>query len=126
MQNVILEALKAGQSVESVILQYAETWQRHAIIRGEVDVHKDEYMSFLDEVYGEVEVCGYSYGAGAVLEAIDPVAFNYGKSDYEDSLTTDMQEAIENEDFSDFEFSDGMDADMMEAAIAELREGQDN
>ena len=71
-------------------------------------------------------LCWKNCSAGRTLEAIDPVAFNVGKSDYENSLTTDMQEAIESEDFSDFEFSDGIDADMLEAAIEEWREGQDD
>ena len=126
MQNIILNALKDGQSVESIVLQYAESWNGYDVQGGEIVVHRDEYMHLLDEVHCEVEICGYLYSAGRALEAIDPVAFNCSKSDYEDSLTTDMQDAIESGDFSDFEFSDGIDADMLEAAIEEWREGQDD
>lgn len=47
------------------------------------------YREFLDEVYGEIDVCGYKYDAGRLLELIDPVAFRCGMNDWIDSECSD-------------------------------------
>lgn len=41
----------------------------------------DEWIEYLDEIYPEVNVCGYYYSSGYLLKLIDPIAFDIGKSD---------------------------------------------
>lgn len=52
----------------------------------EVEVTESEYEDVLDEIYGDVEICGMRYSSGRALRDLDPVAFRCGKIDYEDSL----------------------------------------
>lgn len=73
---------------------------------GQVDISSDEYMEFLDEVYGEVTICGMTYSAGSALEAVDPVAFRVGLGDYESQIQAELEEAIDNEDDSEIEWAE--------------------
>jgi len=44
------------------------------------------YSDWLDEIYGKIDICGYSYQASYALREIDPIAYNVGFSDYCDTL----------------------------------------
>ena len=52
----------------------------------ERELTDDKYEEFLDEVYGEVSVCGITFDAGRILRKLDPIAFRCGKNDYESML----------------------------------------
>ena len=58
--------------------------------------HCDEsdYVDMLDDVYGEVEICGLSYSASHALKMVDPVAFHVGFSDWASSR--------DNEEFEEY------------------------
>ena len=73
---------------------------------GEVELSDSEYQEILNEIYGDVTVCGMSYGAGDALEALDPVAFRCSKGDHESELTADLEEALDNQDPSELQFSE--------------------
>lgn len=73
---------------------------------GKVVLADEEYADHLDECYGDVEVCGYSYGAGRLLKEVDPVAFRCGKSYYESEIQTELESQLENLDDTDIEFDD--------------------
>lgn len=45
------------------------------------------YKEMLDDVYGEVEICGLTYDASTALFRTDPTAYRCGLSDFEDTLT---------------------------------------
>jgi len=47
---------------------------------------KEQYNEMLDEVYGDIEICDYTYSASLALYRIDPIAYDQGFSDYVDSL----------------------------------------
>ena len=47
------------------------------------------YQEYLDEAYGDIEICGYTYSASQALESVDPIAYRVGLSDYESSLDED-------------------------------------
>ena len=49
----------------------------------------------LDEVCGEVEVCGYTYYASRVLALVDEVAYRYGKNDWLDGEYRDILDSLE-------------------------------
>lgn len=74
---------------------------------GEVSLSNIEYIDFLNEIYGDVEVCGYSYGAGNVLESQDPVAFRCGKGEYESEIQSELEDQLSREDSADIEFIEG-------------------
>ena len=39
---------------------------------------KKDYEEYLNEVYGDIDICGLSYPAGQVLKKVDPIAFDVG------------------------------------------------
>lgn len=53
------------------------------------------YDEMLDEVYEEIEICGYSYSASIALYRVDPTAYYCGKSDWEDSMASDLEYELE-------------------------------
>lgn len=55
----------------------------------EYESSEDEYDSHLDDVYGQVEICGYTYGAAYALKELDPTAYRCGKSDHDSSMDLD-------------------------------------
>lgn len=42
-----------------------------------------EYADVLDEIYGDVEICGQTFSSGRALRELDHTAFDCGKADYE-------------------------------------------
>lgn len=76
---------------------------------GEVSLHDSDYVEILDDIYGEIKVCGMTYGAGSILEGVDPVAFRVGKGDEESRLQSELEEQLSREDDSDIEFIDDCD-----------------
>ena len=44
----------------------------------------EKYDDFLEEVFGDISVCGYKYSASRVLKAIDPIAYRCGENDWLD------------------------------------------
>ena len=51
--------------------------------------YEEQYNDYLDEVYGNVDVAGYSYSTSDLLHRIDPIAYGQGLSDYVDGLDFD-------------------------------------
>lgn len=83
------------------------TFRGYDVRNGEVDMTDEEYVDYLDEVYGEVEVCGQPFGSGDLLRDADPVAFRCGKSDYEMQIQSELEKQLSREDSSDIDFIDG-------------------
>lgn len=52
----------------------------------EREITESEYEDVLDDIYGDITICGMKYPSGRALKELDPVAFRCGKVDYEDSL----------------------------------------
>jgi predicted nucleic acid-binding Zn-ribbon protein len=48
-----------------------------------------DYDNFLDEVFGDVEICGYTYSSSKALEDVDSIAYRCGFTDYCDSVEKD-------------------------------------
>ena len=71
---------------------------------GEVTLSDAEYVEILNDIYGEVSVCGSMYGSGDILIDQDPCAFRCGKGDYESGIQTELEEQLEREDDSNIEF----------------------
>lgn len=85
-------------------IQNVASFRCFTVTNGQVDISNSEYMEFLDDVYGDVVICGMTYSAGAALEACDSVAFRCGLGDYESQIQAELEEAIENEDDSEIEW----------------------
>lgn len=56
------------------------------------DVYFDDY---LDEVYGEIEICGVTYYSSLVLKEVDETAYNVYKNDYKNSLHSDIYAEVD-------------------------------
>lgn len=52
----------------------------------EKEISDSDYRDILDEVYGDVEICGMTFSSGRALEELDPTAFRCGKADHEDTI----------------------------------------
>ena len=49
----------------------------------------DEYDSYLDGCYGDLDVCGSTFSASYALKNLDPTAYRCGKSDYDSEKDLD-------------------------------------
>ena len=49
----------------------------------------DEYDQMLDDVYGNVEICGMIYSSSRALKLLDPVAYRCAKNDFESNYDLD-------------------------------------
>lgn len=47
---------------------------------------EEEYDNFLDDCYGDIDVCWYKYPASKVLYEVDPTAYRVSMSDRESSM----------------------------------------
>ena len=65
------------------------------------NMDEEEYENMLDECYGEIDVCGYSYSASYALRELDPTAYRCGMADYYDSLSSDIEYDLERADDGD-------------------------
>lgn len=57
---------------------------------------EDYYDDYLNEAYGEIDVCGYTYLAAGVLYDVDPTAYHCGRSDWEDAMSYDLTDELES------------------------------
>lgn len=48
-----------------------------------MDYDETKYAEYLNELHGEVEICGITYPTGDALYAVDPTAFAVGMADWE-------------------------------------------
>jgi len=46
----------------------------------------DYYDEMLDDIYGEIEICGITYSASVALYRVDEIAYRVGMNDYESVL----------------------------------------
>ena len=47
----------------------------------EIEINENDFEQELNEIYGDVVVCGYSMGQGTILREVDPIAFGCAMSD---------------------------------------------
>ena len=59
----------------------------------------DEYEQMLDDVYGDVEICGMNYSSSRALKILDPVAYRCAKNDFESNY--DLNNCEEYSDLKD-------------------------
>ena len=59
----------------------------------------DEYEQMLDDVYGDVEICGMIYSSSRALKLLDPVAYRCAKNDFESDY--DLDNCEEYKDLKD-------------------------
>lgn len=83
---------------------------QHKVDNFEVEVSEEDYDNFLDDIYGDVSICGYDYSASEALKSIDPVAYRCGKSDYEANF--DLDDCQEYQDL--VEELEGLQAELEE------------
>ena len=50
---------------------------------------EQEFADYLDEIYGDIDVCGLSYPASRVLADVDPIAYRTAFSDWENEQEDD-------------------------------------
>ena len=80
-------------------LENVATFRGMNVTNGEIDDY-DAYDEMLDSE-GTVSVAGYDFYPSRILEELDPVAYRCGYNDWMDPEQCDLEDAIENEDYSD-------------------------
>lgn len=83
------------------------TFRSFDVRNGEVELTESEYVDHLNEIYGDVTVCGQTFSQGDLLQDADPVAFRCGKSDYESEIQSELEDQLSKEDSDQIEFIDG-------------------
>jgi len=58
----------------------------------ENDLTNTDFEEILNDMYEDVNICGYIYSQGRILREIDEIAFNEMKNNYEDSLNRDNEQ----------------------------------
>ncbi|AXN57867.1 hypothetical protein [Acinetobacter phage ABPH49] len=90
----------------------------------EISRSDEDYMEYLDEVYGTVEIAGGTYNTGYALQQLDPTAFRGGLNDWTDSLDKEDEEdykgLMEEEEELENEISD------LEEKIEELENEEED
>ena len=94
VQNAIAEV---ESKIVDVNLQIKD--KQNEIDSFEYSCSDDEYDEMLDDVYGDVEICGMTYSSSRALKLLDPVAYRCGKIDYESSC--DLDDIEEYNDLKD-------------------------
>ena len=69
------------------------------IDRFEYTCTDEDYDNFLDDVYGDVQVCSMEYSTSQALKLLDPIAYRCGKSDFESNY--DLDDCEEYNDLKD-------------------------
>lgn len=65
------------------------------------EVLTDDYIEdFVDETHEPVKVCGITFGAGAVLHKMDPIAFACVRDDLMDGIMSDLEYGCDGYDIS--------------------------
>ena len=62
---------------------------------------EEAYEESLNDIYGDVSICGYDRPSGAVLREVDPIAFRIGVSDNEDSVREQAESEMDEDSFRD-------------------------
>ena len=65
------------------------------IMELELKLTEDAYDELLDEIYGDIDVCGVDMPASQVLNEVDPIRYNVGKSDYDSEHQPNLDTAVE-------------------------------
>lgn len=52
----------------------------------EPEVDESDFREYLNDLYGEVDICGMTFDAGYALQELDPTAFRCSMSDYTSTL----------------------------------------
>lgn len=74
----------------------------------------DAYDDMLDEVYGDIEICGYSYCASIALYRVDPIAYRVGRSDWENYEAGEIEYQLERMDDGDTDYFYNFDVEAVE------------
>lgn len=57
----------------------------------EKEIEDSEYIDVLNELYGEIKICGQTFDAGYALQKLDPTAFRCSKVNYESEFDSQWQ-----------------------------------
>lgn len=83
-------------------LQNVATFRGMNVTNGEIDDYY-AYDNSLDSE-GTVNVVGMEFYPSHILEALDPTAYRCGYNDWVDGDQCDLEDAIENEDYSEIDW----------------------
>ena len=69
-------------------------------------VSDDEFVTYLNETYSEVSVCGLNVKAGSALQQLAPLMFQTIRDEYQEELQATLQAQMVQANDVDIEFND--------------------
>lgn len=90
----------------------------------EYETSESEYDEFLDECYGDVEICGSTYSTSHALKELNPTAYRCGKVDYDDNY--DYTATVEYQDLEEELEELESQRDDLESEIEELEDREES
>lgn len=73
-------------------------------INDAISKYADEtYDEWLDEINGDVDICGIKYSASYAFQKVDPIAYNVGAFDYESFLWDEVEEMYDDDEDDEIE-----------------------
>lgn len=72
----------------------------------ETELTDQEFITVLDDIYGDVTICGMKYSSGRALLKLNEPAFNCARNDYTDGLDKDSPVYICDECDDEFDNED--------------------
>ena len=92
------------------ILENVATFRGMNVSNGEIDDY-DAYDESLDSE-GTVSVMGLEFYPSQIIKELDPTAYRCGYNDWVDSDQNDLEDALENEDYSEIEWIEDPDEEL--------------
>lgn len=71
---------------------------KEEINRLESGDNADEFEEYLNDSYGDVDVCGYKMASGTVLREMDTIAFDEALNNYNDGRLTELNYNLDNKE----------------------------
>lgn len=87
-------------------------------------ISEESYDEYLDDCYGEIDICGMTYMASDALKSVDPIAYRCGFYDYANSIEPESideyNELVEEKETLEEELAD------LEEELADMEEELEN
>ena len=58
------------------------------------DINEDRFNQYIDELYGQIDICGLFYDTSEVLKAVDPIAYRCLMADWESEISRELSDEI--------------------------------
>lgn len=104
-----------------------EAYRGFTIIENERN-DEEGYIETLNDIYGDIQVCGLEYPAADVLRAVDPIAYDCGFADYQEvyyTIESPDTDTFDNEEYESIDEATGAIDDYYDSLIEDDKETEE-